>query len=402
MFRKAFRYRLYPNKEQQAGLAVQFGHARFVYNWALATRNAHYREHGTGIGYYALKRMMTDLKRQPDHVWLKEADSQVLQAKVEDLDRAFANFFNKRARYPRLKKRRGHQSIRWPQRFKFDGDRVYLPKVGWVKTVFHRPLEGTPRSITVSKTKSGEYYASVLCETEFPVLPNGKPSVGVDMGLKDFAVLSTGEKIEHPKYLRKAERRLKKLQRRLSRKKKGSANRDKARLLVARQHEHVARQRSDFLHKLSRRLVAEHGTIHLEDLNISGMLANHKLAKSIADSGWGMFGRFCEYKAEWYGARVVRADRFYPSSKTCGVCGCINRDLALADRFWTCGSCGAHHDRDIMNRRPTNASVPTGSEHREARVLERSEEYPGDVVEGKESRRSFSATCTSSLTPQSI
>ena len=347
MFRKAFRYRLYPNKEQQAGLAVQFGHARFVYNWALATRSAHYREHGTGIGYYDLKRMMTDLKRQPDHVWLKEADSQVLQAKVEDLDRAFANFFNKRARYPRFKKRRGHQSIRWPQRFKFDGDRVYLPKVGWVKTVFHRPLEGTPKSITVSKTKSGEYYASVLCETEVSVLPNGKPPVGVDAGLKDFAVLSTGEKIEHPKYLRKAERRLKKLQRRLSRKKKGSANRDKARLLVARQHEHVARQRSDFLHKLSRRLVAEHGTIHLEDLNIRGMLANHKLAKSIADSGWGMFGLFCEYKAEWYGARVVRADRFYPSSKTCGVCGCINRDLALADRFWTCGNCGAHHDRDI-------------------------------------------------------
>lgn len=347
MLRKAFRYRLYPNKEQQAGLAVQFGHARFVYNWALATRNAHYREHGTDIGYYALKRMMTDLKRQPDHVWLKEADSQVLQAKVEDLDRAFANFFNKRARYPRFKKRRGHQSVRWPQRFKFDGDCVYLPKVGWVKTVFHRPLEGTPRSITVSKTKSGEYYASVLCETEVPVLPNGKPPVGVDMGLKDFAVLSTGEKIEHPKYLREAERRLKKLQRRLSRKKKGSANRDKARLLVARQHEHVARQRSDFLHKLSRRLVAEHGTIHLEDLNIRGMLANHKLAKSIADSGWGMFGRFCEYKAEWYGARVVRADRFYPSSKTCGVCGCVNRDLALADRFWTCGNCGAHHDRDI-------------------------------------------------------
>ena len=141
MFRKAFRYRLYPNKEQQAGLAVQFGHARFVYTWALATRNAHYREHGTGIGYYALKRMMTDLKRQPDHVWLKEADSQVLQAKVEDLDRAFANFFNKRARYPRFKKRRGHQSVRWPQRFKFDGDRVYLPKVGWVKIVLHRPLE---------------------------------------------------------------------------------------------------------------------------------------------------------------------------------------------------------------------------------------------------------------------
>lgn len=347
MLRKAFLYRLYPNREQQAALTVQFGHARFVYNWALATRNAHYKEHGTGIGYYALKRMMTELKRQSDCDWLKEADSQALQAKIEDLNRAFVNFFEGRARFPRFKKRHSRQSIRYPQRFKFDGDRVYLPKVGWVKTVIHRPMEGKPKSLTVSKTKSGEYYVSVLCETEISVRPNGMPPVGVDLGLKDFAVLSTGEKIEHPGHLRKAERRLKKLQRRMSRKKKGSSNRNKARLLVARQHEHIARSRADFLHKLSRRLVSEHGTIHLEDLNIPGMLTNHKLAKSIADSAWGMFGRFCEYKAEWYGSRVVRIHRFYPSSKTCSVCGCINHDLALADRFWTCENCGAYHDRDI-------------------------------------------------------
>lgn len=347
MFRKAFRYRLYPNEEQQSGLTVQFGHARFVFNWALATRDAYYKEHEKNLGYYALKRMMTELKRQPDHAWLKEADSQALQAKVEDLDRAFTNYFKKRAGHPRFKRRHSHQSIRYPQRFKFDDNHVYLPKVGWVKIVLHRPLEGKPKSLTVSKTKSGEYYASVLCEVEVTVQPNGKPSVGVDLGLKDFAVLSTGEKVEHPKYLKHAERRLKKLQKRLSRKKKGGANRNKARLLVARQHEHVARQRADFLHKLSRRLVAEHGAIHLEDLNIPGMLANHRLAKSIADSGWGMFGRFCEYKADWYGSQVVRADRFYPSSKTCGVCGCINHDLTLSDRFWTCENCGAHHDRDI-------------------------------------------------------
>lgn len=347
MFRKAFRYRLYPNLEQQSGLTVQFGHARFVFNWALATRDAYYKEHEKNLGYYALKRMMTELKRQPDHAWLKEADSQALQAKVEDLDRAFTNYFKKRAGHPRFKRRHSHQSIRYPQRFKFDGDRVYLPKVGWVKIVLHRPLEGKPKSLTVSKTKSGEYYASVLCEVEADVSPNGKPSVGVDLGLKDFAVLSTGEKVEHPKYLRRAERRLKKLQKRLSRKKKGGANRNKARLLVARQHEHVARQRVDFLHKLSYRLSTQYGIVCMEDLNISGMLGNHRLAKSIADSGWGMFGRFCEYKADWYGSRVVRADRFYPSSKTCSACGCINRDLTLSDRFWTCGNCGAHHDRDI-------------------------------------------------------
>ena len=346
MFRKAFKYRLSPNSEQQAKLTVQFGHARFVYNWTLATRKAHYREQGTGVSYYALKRMVTDLKRQPDYAWLREADSQVLQAKVEDLGRAFTNFFEKRAKYPRFKKRHGHQSIRYPQRFKFDRNRVYLPKVGWVKVILHRPLEGTPKSLTVSKTKSGEYYVSVLCEVEATVQPNGKPPVGVDLGLKDFAVLSTGEKIEHPKYLRQAERRLKKLQRRLSRKKKGSSNRNKARLLVARQHEHVARQRADFLHKLSHRLVTQHGVVRLEDLNVSGMLRNHSLAKSIADSGWGMFGRFCEYKADWYGSEVQRVDRFYPSSKACHVCGCINHNLTLADRFWTCEGCGTYHDRD--------------------------------------------------------
>ena len=346
MFRKAFRYRLYPNQEQQVKLTVQFGHARFVYNWGLAKRKDYYREHGKGLGYFALKRAVTDLKRQPDYAWLKEADSQVLQAKVEDLDRAFANFFEHRAGYPRFKKRHASQSIRYPQRFKFDRNRVYLPKVGWVKVVLHRPLEGKAKSATVSKTKSGEYYVSVLCEIEATVQPNGKPPVGVDLGLTHFATLSTGEKVEHPKYLRQAERRLKKLQRSLSRKQNDSSNRNKARLLVARQHEHVARQRADFLHKLSHRLVNEHGLVKLEDLNVSGMLKNHSLAKSITDSGWGMFGRFCEYKADWYGSEVQRVDRFFPSSKTCNVCGCINHSLTLADRFWTCEGCGTYHDRD--------------------------------------------------------
>jgi len=346
MFRKAFRYRLYPNQEQQVKLTVQFGHARFVYNWGLAKRKDYYREHGKGLGYFALKRAVTDLKRQPDYAWLKEADSQVLQAKVEDLDRAFANFFEHRAGYPRFKKRHASQSIRYPQRFKFDRNRVYLPKVGWVKVVLHRPLEGKAKSATVSKTKSGEYYVSVLCEIGATVQPNGKPPVGVDLGLTHFATLSTGEKVEHPKYLRQAERRLKKLQRSLSRKQKDSSNRNKARLLVARQHEHVARQRADFLHKLSHRLVNEHGLVKLENLNVSGMLKNHSLAKSITDSGWGMFGRFCEYKADWYGSEVQRVDRFFPSSKTCNVCGCINHSLTLADRFWTCEGCGTYHDRD--------------------------------------------------------
>jgi putative transposase len=358
MGRKAFRYRLYPNQQQAAALTVQFGHARFVYNWALATRKEHYQQQGHGLSYYELKRQLTALKHEPEHAWLQEADSQVLQAKVEDLDRAYRNFFAHRARYPRFKSRKGAQSIRYPQRFQFNGNRVYLPKVGWVKVVLHRLLEGTAKSLTVSKTKSGEYYVSVQCEVEPDVPVNTGPVVGVDLGLHHFAVLSTGEKIEHPQCLRQSERRLQRLQRRLSRKQKGSRNREKARLQLARQHEHVARQRQDFLHKLSHRLVSTHSVIKLEDLNVAGMVQNHTLAKSISDSGWGAFGRMCEYKAPWYGAVVERVDRFYPSSKTCHVCGLVNDDLQLSHRIWTCAHCGTVHDRDhnaalVLKRAPT-------------------------------------------------
>jgi len=358
MLRKAFRYRLYPQQEQAAALTVQFGHARFVYNWALATRQDHYRQHGQGRSYYELKRQLTAWKHQPEHAWLQEADSQVWQAKVQDLDRAYRNFFAQRARYPRFKSRKGAQSIRYPQRFQFNGNRVYLPKVGWVQVVLHRPLEGTAKSLTVSKTKSGEYYVSVQCEVEPDIPLHTGGVVGVDVGLKHLATLSTGEKIEPPQYLRHSERRLQRLQRQLARKKKGSRNREKARLRLARQYEHVARQRADFLHKVSHRLVTTYAVLKLEDLNVAGMVQNHKLAKAISDSGWGAFGRMCEYKAAWRGGVVERVDRFYPSSKTCHVCGLVNDDLLLSHRLWTCAGCGTVHDRDhnaalVLLRAPT-------------------------------------------------
>lgn len=346
--RRAFRYRIYPNTEQQHLLAVQFGHARFVYNWGLRTRKEHYTEHGKGLSYYDTTELLKDLKRDPEHAWLKDADSQVLQQKLKDLDRAYKNFFEKRAKYPRFKSKRDTQSIRYPQRFQFSDSRIYLPKVGWVKAVFHRIMEGTPKNVTVSKTKSGEYYVSVQCEMEAELpASNDLPAVGVDLGLKHFAILSTGEKIEHPQHLRKSERKLKRLQRQLSRKRKGSQNRDKARIRLARQHETVARQRQDFLQKLSTRLVTEHGLVKLEDLNVKGMVRNHSLAKSISDSGWGAFGRLCEEKAPWHGSAVARIGRFYPSSKTCHVCGVVNEELKLEDRFWTCEGCGTEHDRDL-------------------------------------------------------
>jgi putative transposase len=366
---KAFRYRIYPNQVQQAALAVQFGHARFVYNFGLAARKAHYFEHGKGINYNDTAYMLTVIKRFVP--WLKKADSQVLQQALRDLDRAYANYFKKAKQgtlpkpqpgqkprkdgmplgYPRFKSKYDEQSIRYPERFELSGSRITLPKVGSIRAVFHRPVEGKMRSCTVTKTKCGQYFVSIQCEVEIAD-PIQKPgTVGIDLGLKQFAVLSNGEQIEHPQFFRKSERRLKRLQRALSRTQKGSKGREKVRLRLARQHQKVANQRQDFLHQTSRRIANQFGTIKIENLNVCGMLKNHHLAKSISDSGWRRFGTFLDYKGQWAGSHVERVDRYFPSSKTCSVCGWINQDLQLHHRFWICLGCGAEHDRD------KNASV---------------------------------------------
>jgi putative transposase len=345
IFLKAFKYRIYPNQEQQEKLAIQFGHSRFVYNHALNARKEHYKKTGKGLSYSATAKALPNMKKELD--WLKEADSQVLQQKLKDLDRAYVNFFQGRAAYPRFKSRHDNQSIRYPQRFKLNGSRIYLPKVGNVKIILHRPIEGVAKNVTISKTKSGKYFASIQCETELIAFDNDLPAVGVDLGIKDFAIMSTGEKVAHPTHLRKSEKKLARLQRQLSKKKKGSANRNKIRLKVARLHEKVANQRKDFTDKLSHRLTTSHGAIGLENLNIKGMARNHCLAKSISDSGWGMFGKQCEYKAVVNGSSVHRVDSFFPSSKTCSGCGAINSELKLHHRFWTCDHCKTAHDRDI-------------------------------------------------------
>lgn len=362
--RKAFKYRISPNQEQQSALAVQFGCSRFVYNAALSQRKAHFFEHGQGLGYNDTAYMLKVIK--PLLPWLKEADSQVLQQSLKDLDRAYQNYFrmvkegtlprpkpgqNPRKDgmppgYPKYHSKHDIQSIRYPQRFKVDDSRIYLPKVGWVKAIFHRPIEGEMKSVTVSKTKTGKYFVSILCEVEIaePQPRNGQ--VGIDLGLKDFVTLSTGEKVQTPKYLRKSERRLKIRQRRLSRKQKGSNNRGKARLVVALQHERVTNQRRDFHHKLSHDLVSRFGLIAFEDLNVKGMVQNHSLAKSIQDAGWSQFVSFCEYKANWTGGWIEKRDRFFPSSKLCSACGQVNHSLKLSDREWICLGCGTVHDRD--------------------------------------------------------
>lgn len=345
--KKAFKYRLKPNTEQQNALTIQFGHARFVYNWALDLRQNHYKGTGEGLTGFTLNKELTTLKEDPDYAWLKEADSQVLQQKTKDLDRAYTNFFEGRADYPTFKKKFGKQSIRYPQRFKLDGQCIYLPKVGWVKAIVHRPIEGEMKNATVTKTKSGRYFVSIQCETEIDEPIYEGPHVGVDMGLSHFAVLSTGEKIDNPRHLRRSEAKLAKAQRILSRKIKGSNNWNKQRVKIARLYERIANQRADFQHKLSRILVDTYGLIRFENLNITGMVRNHNLAKSITDAAWGQFVRMVEYKGAWYGAYVEKVDRWFASSKTCSDCGAKNTVLKLSDREWACSECGVLHDRDV-------------------------------------------------------
>ena len=348
LIKKAFRFRVYPNQDQRRELAVQFGHARFVYNWGLGLRKSHYQETGKGLSYYDCNYRLTELKGQPEYAWLNQADSQVLQQKLRDLNQAYVNFFEGRANYPRFKSKKSKQSIRYPQRFKIEGNRIYLPKVGWVRAVFHRPIEGQMKNCTVTRTKSGKYFVSIQCEVEIDQPDYQGDEVGIDLGLIDFATLSDGSQpIPTPRYLRQAEKKLRRLQRRLSRCQRGSRGYEKVRLLLARQHEKVANQRRDFQHKQSWSLVDRYGLLCFENLNVAGMLKNHRVAKAIADAGWGEFVRQCSYKGEWYGCLVQKIGRFFPSSKLCSACGQVHQTLKLSERKWVCVGCGTIHHRDL-------------------------------------------------------
>ena len=350
LVKRAYKFRLYPNAEQEQALARQCGASRFVYNHFLRARIEYYlaNKDGTkqGLTYHDTALMLTKLKQQPGYEWLKEANAQALQQSLRDLDSAYRTFFDHRARFPRFKRKHERQSFRVPQDFRVQHSRLVIPKLSPIKMVIHRPIAGTMKQVTVSRTKTGQYYAAILCEVELPEPAYQGGEIGVDLGLQSFLVTSEGETVASPQYLRTAERRVKRLQRRVSRRKQGSKGREQARRQVARQHEKVANQRNDFLHKLSRRLVDENQAIYAESLNVKGMLANHTLAQSISDSGWGEFVRQLTYKGAWYGCQLVHIDRFVPSSKRCAACGFINQDLRLSDREWACPACGLIHDRD--------------------------------------------------------
>lgn len=351
---KAFKVRLCPTPDQQKQINKTIGCARWVYNHFLAWHLEVYKAEKRYLSYAECSAMLTQIKATPGTEWLADVDKFALQNSLKNLDESYKNFFEGRTGYPKFKSKRGpkqsYQTNLTNNNIRVDSKhhRTKLPKVGWVEYVVDgREIPGAIVNVTVSRSPSGKYFASILCKVVVKTLPAKPSEVGIDMGLKKFAILSTGEVVENPKYYVKAQKKLARLQRAHSKKKKGSKNREKARLKVARQHEKVANQRRDFQHKLSRRLVVENQVISMEDLRIENMVKNHKLAKAISDAGWGEFQRMVEYKSAWYDRVFVKVDPFYPSSKLCEKCGTKNAMLTLSDREWQCPECGAIHNRDL-------------------------------------------------------
>jgi len=348
---KAYKYRIYPTDEQEVLLAKSFGCARWFWNYALNLCQETYKNTGKGLSRAYIQGLLPALKKE--YEWLKEPYSQCLQVVALNLSTAYKNFFDKRAMLPKFKAKHGRQSIGYPQNVKFDGDYINLPKIGLVFCRRHRDFEGDIKTVTVSGNPDGKHFVSVLIDDgkEKPELVPADKAIGIDVGLTHFAITSDGSKFGNPKHFVKRQRNLKRKQQKLYRKKKGSQNRKKARLAVAKVHSKIARCREDFLHKLSRKIVNENQVIAVENLNIKGMVKNHNLASSISDVGWGMFCTMLKYKSESEGKQYVEIDRWFPSSKTCHVC--LNRvdNLTLDVRAWSCQHCGTQHDRDV------NASI---------------------------------------------
>ncbi len=352
--RTAYRCRAYPDQAQQAVLNRAFGCVRVVWNRTLAARQARWHAERTGTSYAESARALSTMKRDPELKYLAEVSCVPLQQALRHQHQAFAAFFARRARYPRFKSRRGRRSAHYTRSaFTLRGGALRLARMA-------APLRFTwswpdvdvaaldPAMVIIAREPDGRWYVTFTIGTSDPEpLPPSGHAVGVDLGVRDFAVTSDGEKIANPRHLERRARRLARYQRRLARCRQGSANREKARLKVARAHRKVRHARADFLHRASTRLVRRNDVIVIEDLNVAGMVRNRRLGRAIADCGWGEFRRPLEYKCQRYGRRLVVIGRWYPSSKTCSACGHRLAELGLSTRRWTCPCCGARHDRDV-------------------------------------------------------
>ena len=353
---RAYKYRIYPTDEQKVLFAKTFGCCRFVYNWALNLKITAYKERKETLGnVYLTNLMKSELKVA--HEWLSEVNSQSLQSSLRNLDTAYTNFFRntKAVGFPRFKSRKDKQSFLCPQhcRVDFEKGTITIPKAKDIPAVLHRKFKGMVKTVTISMTPSGRYFASVLVDTSMQGMKPSEPmrdtTVGIDLGIKSLAVCSDGRTFANPKNLQRSLDLLKLLQKRLSRKQKGSSNRNKARICVARLQEHIANSRKDNLHKITHALThdSQVRTICMENLNVKGMQRNHHLAQAVGDASFGTFLTLLEYKCRWYGVNLIKIDRFAPSSKTCGKCGYVYKGLKLSERSWTCPECGTHHDRDF-------------------------------------------------------
>ncbi|MEG4487688.1 RNA-guided endonuclease TnpB family protein [Microcoleus sp. D2_18a_B4] len=343
----AVKVRIYPTDEQQEALSKAFGCARWFWNNSLAQTNQIYKETGKGLSQQGMNDRLPGLKKEFE--WLAEPYSQVLQSVSLNLSRAFINFFEGRTKFPNFKSKFDKQSIQYPQNVKIADGGLKLPKLGIIKAKIHRVLDGKLKTVTVSLTPSGKYFASLLFDDELPDLEKSSKgkAVGIDLGLTHFAITSDGSKFDNPRVLKKRAKNLKRKQQKLSRQVKGSGRRLKAKRIVARVHERIANTRKNFLHKLSRKMVNENQVICVENLVVKNMVKNHNLAKAISDASWGTFTTMLKYKAGEDGKIYVEVERFFPSSKTCSVC--LNRvgSLPLGVRSWQCQHCETKHDRDV-------------------------------------------------------
>ena len=356
---KSYKFRLYPTEEQKVVFAKTFGCSRFIWNQMLADKIAYYEKTGKTLNN-------TPAQYKKDYPWLKEVDSLALCNVQLNLQQAYKNFFQSKFGFPKFKSKKKA----YKQSYKTNNNnnnivvynnKVKLPKIGWVRLKQHRKMTGLIKSATISKTATGKYFISILCETDIQPFKKTNSTVGIDLGLSYFAILSTGEKIENPRFLVSASKKLAREQKILSRRgllarQRGKSlndcmNYQKQRLKVAKLHEKISNQRRDFLHQLSTSIIKNHDRICMEDLASKNLMRNHRLAKAIGDASWSEFCRMLEYKAEWYGKQIVKISRWFPSSQICSDCGFKSSKKALHVREWDCESCGTHHDRDL------NASI---------------------------------------------